>query len=177
MIAECVFGRRAGRGYGGEDRAAWTFGLCSVFVLAAAGSCELRVGARCSFGQARVRPWRRWRRGIMDVDYYTRTSLSAQDTNEAARSRALQAAVSPPFLLSFPGSNMARTIRANALEKLARLSAQQHPSAVSAPEQDLQRLYKRCPGAAASAQNGTASPGVSMVRGWPMYDAIHQSLV
>lgn len=71
---------------------------------------------------------------------------------------------------------MARSIRANALEKLARLSAQ-HPPQVSAPEHDLHRLYKRCPGASQAAQNGNASLSVSMVRRRPTHDALHQSSV
>lgn len=45
-------GRSNGGGGTGE------LGFCSVFVFAAVGSCELRVGARCSFGLARDESWR-----------------------------------------------------------------------------------------------------------------------
>ncbi|KAJ4344399.1 phosphatidylinositol-4- kinase [Didymosphaeria variabile] len=48
---------------------------------------------------------------------------------------------------------MTRPIRRNALEKLAKLSAQAPPSA--GPDHDLQRLYKRCP-SGSLAQNGTS---------------------
>ncbi|KAF2134137.1 hypothetical protein P153DRAFT_363122 [Dothidotthia symphoricarpi CBS 119687] len=48
---------------------------------------------------------------------------------------------------------MARTIRSNALEKLARLSAQSSPTATTSS--DFSRLLKRCP-AASGAQNGSS---------------------
>src|SRR5262245_7258716 len=59
-----------------------------------------------------------------------------------------------------------RTLRSNALEKLAKLSAQSPASKSASPE--LQRIYRRCPNGllrnGMNGENGVTVTTVSMVR-------------
>ncbi|KAF9730815.1 hypothetical protein PMIN06_009193 [Paraphaeosphaeria minitans] len=65
---------------------------------------------------------------------------------------------------------MTRTIRRNALEKLANLSAQAAPSA--GPDRDLQRLYKRCPSGLLAQDDAATSNVTSVYMKLPELDAV-----